>query len=151
MGLWNSLQAWGVLHLHWQVPINLSQLYWITVVFLAIFNPGTIQGCYRHISGRMLWQLTGEHWATILSRGCLKTCELYGINQIILVMTEFCLKAKLGSPKEHAVEGCAQHGRAHWNSCHDSQVMTMIVPLVCLFGSMYLMLHSADPWITQNS
>ena len=31
--------------------------------FLAIFNPGIIQGCYRHISGRMLWQLTGKDWA----------------------------------------------------------------------------------------
>ena len=31
-------------------------------------------------------------------------------------------KAKLGSPEEHAVEGRAQHGRAHWDSCHHSQV-----------------------------
>ena len=39
-------------------------------------------------------------------------------------------KAKLGSPEEHAVEGRAQHGRAHWDSCHHSQVcrpMMMII------------------------
>ena len=102
VGIWHSLQAWRLLHLHRQVPLSyrfhsylwhimrykwidnwLSGVseFWTIAVAAEVtqehyrkshvkkernveiyekYDPGTIQGYCRPISGRMLWLWTGE-------------------------------------------------------------------------------------------
>ena len=101
VGIWHSLQAWRLLHLHRQVPLSyrfhsylwhimrykwidnwlsgVSELWTIAVAaevtqehrkndvkkernveIYKKYDPGTIQGYCRLISGRMLWLWTGE-------------------------------------------------------------------------------------------